>query len=183
MKMPIVSMNRMAMNESVATTCCYRKVPTATVLYWEVLHGGWVGNGFVEQALWRDSLGSGATWTRNVGLDFTTADGVGWDTVTEVAAKYEIVTISDVRRLWDIEAGEVYDNGDGGTSVQSGMRTILSDYITIQQDCSHTDLSTCKMKYLDQYYATDQHFESTSSHDVATGQSWNKAHDARQYSS
>ena len=47
MVMPVVTINKMAMNESVASTCCYRDVVTPTAVYWEVLHGGSIGSGFV----------------------------------------------------------------------------------------------------------------------------------------
>lgn len=183
MQMPSVSMNPMAMNESVATTCCFRKVPTASLMYWEVLHGGWIGNGFVEQAKWHDGLSSDAAWIRNIGLDLALADGKTWDDVSGEAEKYEVITVGGVKRVMVKLNAHVIDS-----SVQSAALIALGvgggdPFVSVTQDCNHTDYSTCKMKYLDQYYAADQHFEATSSHDVKAGQKWNAAHDARQYSS
>lgn len=43
MIMPIVSRKKMAMNESICATCCYRTVVSPTNYYWDVLHGGYVG--------------------------------------------------------------------------------------------------------------------------------------------
>lgn len=183
MQKPVVLLYQCAMNESVATTCCYRQVPTATVLYWEVLHGGWVGNGFVEQLRWHDELTTGAAWIRHTGVDLTLAEGKTWAQVSERAEQYEVVLMNQVKKMVHKQNYVAYEG-----SIQSGMQLIMevgsgNDLIKVVQDCGHSDLTRCKMKYLDQCYADNQHFEATSSHDVKGDQSWKKAHDARQYSS
>ncbi|HIQ62050.1 MAG TPA: hypothetical protein IAA66_00510, partial [Candidatus Avichristensenella intestinipullorum] len=43
MLMPIVSMNKMSMNESVAASCCWRYVLGVHEQYPEILHGGKIG--------------------------------------------------------------------------------------------------------------------------------------------
>lgn len=183
MMMPIVSMNKMAMNESVATTCCYRKVPTATVLYWEVLHGGWVGNGFVERTLTKAKYDGMASWTLSLGVDWDWIDDVVDSNVAKGSKTYEVITVGSVKRLYGPVGVDGTDPEIIESSVQSAFFNIFGDAVKATQDCDHSDMSKCKMKYLDQYYAIDQHFEATSSHTVNSGQKWNKAHDANQYSS
>ncbi|MDR0928126.1 MAG: hypothetical protein LBM74_00240 [Oscillospiraceae bacterium] len=56
MLMPIVSMNKMAMNESVAATCCYRFISENAVIYQEILHGGYIDPEVVTAKFVHDPL-------------------------------------------------------------------------------------------------------------------------------
>lgn len=59
MIMPVVSRQKMAMNESICATCCYRYVVSPTNYSWEVLYGGLVGqpqNSNPNMLVWREGI-------------------------------------------------------------------------------------------------------------------------------
>jgi hypothetical protein len=53
MLMPIISMSQMAMNESIAASCCYRVSLADAPVFQTTLHGGYVGGGAIESYSWK----------------------------------------------------------------------------------------------------------------------------------
>lgn len=181
MMMPIVSMNKMAMNESVATTCCYRQVPTPTAVYWEVLNGGWIGSGYKDTLQWRDGYEhlediNMSAWL-NLGYDLKgdAADVV--DFMTNNTLVYGAVNATAEPKYWINSVSQLMPNMSLGTQIAnvSGGKTLLGDV------CDH-DGTNCNYRVLAAVYSENQHFESTSKHDTGKA-NWQNPHDATQFSS
>lgn len=56
MIMPAVTRRRMAMNESICTTCCYRVVASPTNYYWEVQNGGLIQETIGTELIWKENI-------------------------------------------------------------------------------------------------------------------------------
>ncbi len=182
MLMPIVSMNKMAMNESVAATCCYRQVPSPTNVYWEVLNGGWLGNGFKnDRSLKHVSM---KPWLA-LGFDLKpkwsplSLNDVNSTNPLPGIAKF---TIDDQTEWWMTDdlgnnAGILLDtwlaNGpDGNLDWGRGP------------SCDHKSTGSNICAYYNQNaaYAYNQHFEAKSKHSTG-GDDWAFPHDAKQFNS
>ena len=172
MMMPIVSMNKMAMNESVASTCCYREVATPTAVYWEALHGGWIGNGYVNgKSLKAEYVDMKASW-RDYKGDFTGAGMIA------LMNQYDLKFTSFLN-----------PDGTSGPSawyVLDGTPTLLDVALTntpgagvANVGCTH-DVDTCKYYNFAPKYEENQHFDSTSAHDSGN---WKVPHTAKPFAS
>ena len=180
MLMPIVSMNKMAMNESVATTCCYRQVATPTATYWEVLNGGWIGSGYVEELVKKSPYGSmDSSW-----FDFKydiVGDGVG-DKLKNNFVKYVSgatvgTDTSNPSGNWLVYGVDVTNpSGDtlSGFLANMGLRTDAT--------CDHKTNVNCVYRETKIAFKDNQHFESKTKHDKG-GSDWAKPHGAAQFSS
>lgn len=177
MKMPIVSMNKMAMNESVATTCCYRQVPTASVVYWEVLHGGWIGKGYVEKL----NFSTGFTGLDGKNIMKALYDFKGASVTTLAGTSVEKVAYNGNAEQWyfwpegfptDTDPVKPsYDVYDFGKFLGASVISCKHD----TQDCIYKEYA---IELVDNY-----HFDATSAHGGIT--KWAQGHSVAggQYSS
>lgn len=185
MLMPIVSMNKMAMNESVAATCCYHEKASPTNVYWEVLNGGWIGSGYVELKNYDKFNADDNGWLKYThDIKDTWASGtlpvlsktLAGTWVVNMNQNY-ISSLVPVDLIWDSKAGADdawYSLSDWLTYKGTGMRDAT---------CSHND-STCYYFLSDIQHKSNQHFQATTKHSVPTsGQSWNLPHDVGQFNS
>ncbi len=69
--MPVVFHQKMAMNESVAATCCYRVTTTSAGYYNEVLNGGKLESGPANTLMWKDEAVSKDWALLDFDVDFT----------------------------------------------------------------------------------------------------------------
>lgn len=177
MLMPIVSMNKMAMNESVATTCCYRQVASnPTALYWDVLHGGWIGNGYGTTHTWKDG--------------FSAYENTSW-----LSKSFGRDLKGDTANILSLFAGSTLNYGTAGGT--EAAKWYVNDYVVGQSldtsiynasngtvsyangsACDHT-VATCAYKNYSYGYLTNKHFEATSAHADIT--KWAEPHDPKQY--
>ena len=185
MLMPIVSMNKMAMNESVAATCCYHEIASPTNVYWEVLHGGWIGSGYVSVADYLHR--SYKAWTA-FGYDlasFNPAKDGGLPALASAKG-------ADDRTTWYVQTdpSESFDDfiQNGGYTGSGDAWIPLQDWFDTNSfgaypgsACTHKD-STCLYRYEEIQHLNNQHFEATSGHRTA-GDNWNKPHNASGFNS
>ena len=158
MLMPIVSMNKMAMNESVATSCCWRNVTTAHKEYPEILHGGYVGTAYVEKYVTKTAYAGMSKTLFNLPYDYK---GNG---LTEPY----------------ISAPIYYD-----PDTTPGIWRYVGDEAPVHTEhfgkaCKHED-GYCEYLELSREYRTNQHMDSTSKHGNIT--KWAEPHTSMQYSS
>lgn len=166
MLMPIVSMNKMAMNESVAATCCYREVASATNVYWEVMNGGWIGSGYVNELNWKNDSFIG--WGM---LDFDIT-GVTSANLLTLPALNKRVTVEGKTEFYVITNG-----------LEESVDVFLSTNGVFGRgsSCSHND-GLCTLKVEEIVHRSNQHFESTTKHDTKK-KDWTKPHTAAQFNS
>lgn len=62
MQTPIITRQKMAMNESVAATCCFRQVVSSTNYYNEVLAGGALESGPLSTFSWKTKIPQEWAW-------------------------------------------------------------------------------------------------------------------------
>lgn len=74
MQMPILAVHAMAMNESVAATCCYRQVVSSSNYYTEVLSGGVIESGPQNMAIWKEGVPQEWAWL-DFDVDFSAYTG------------------------------------------------------------------------------------------------------------
>ena len=158
MLMPIVSMNKMSMNESVAASCCWRYVLGVHEQYPEILHGGKIGTTY-EVKLEQKGDYEGVTISK------------GWLSLP-YDVKYNVVSQS------------ISYNPDTGKWVR-GDGWIVDDNIAPYvvpntQGCPHNDGSCSYYKEVPDYQQ-DMHIGATSAH--ANLKAWDEPHKAVQYSS
>ncbi len=167
---PIVSMNRMSMNESVAATCCYRELALSDKVIWEVLNGGWIGTGYATL----DGFKSGfefikdSTWN-TYGYDVTN-DG-GSDALAGLMNSYFPVLSTNTtgESVWTLDGVPI----DALTIAENGLRR--------GSVCSHTD-GNCIYRVSDNTLVNNYHFESTMKHDTS-GKDWTLPHPSMKFSS
>lgn len=181
MLMPIVSMNKMAMNESVATTCCYREVATPTAMYWEVLNGGWIGSGYVDGA------------TRNSAYQYLNKSWLDY--------KYDVIFTAGPDPDVDMSASVRYESllyPAGATTAVSNwyvygtdglLLGTMSEYLgglgvptRTDETCDHKTNSKCVYNTIGATFKENQHFESKTKHTTG-GTDWAKPHTADKFSS
>jgi hypothetical protein len=165
MLMPIVSMNKMAMNESVAATCCYKLVLAGSSNFTEVLHGGYVGDGYIESFAWD------AKWSA---IDKKLAE----------STKHDIKTPS---QLADWQIYQDYEGTwwvmPGGNAKDTVNNTKVSGMGWYGAACTH-DTALCGMKAQTVTWTKDQHWGATTAHStVPTTTTFDKPHAAKQYAS
>ena len=156
MLMPIVSMNKMSMNESVAASCCWRYVLGVHEQYPEILHGGKIGTTY-EVVLTRERKYK----------DMNN----GW-----LALPYD-VAVDDARRAiyYDASLDDWFwqDNGKVYLKAHPDLFTI------VKSPCPHND-GSCSYYEEVPTYSQDMHIGATSAH---VTDNWDEPHKAVQYSS
>ena len=154
MLMPIVSMNKMSMNESVAASCCWRYVLGVHEQYPEILHGGKIGTTYeVKLTL------------KNKYKDLKN----GW-----LSLDY------DVAANWAIEP--IYYDPDNNLWKFSSNDTVVQkeNVSVVKSPCPHND-GSCSYYEEVPTYSQDMHIGATSAH--ANLKAWDEPHKAVQYSS
>ena len=158
MLMPIVSMNKMSMNESVAASCCWRYVLGVHEQYPEILHGGKIGTTYeVKLQLKEEYAGLKNGWL-----------SLNYDVVPERAA---------LRIDYDPDA-KVWRYATTGTAIDKDTFAAM-DWIA-KSPCPHND-GSCSYYNEVPTYSQDMHIGATSAH--GTEKKWDEPHKAVQYSS
>jgi len=177
MLMPIVSMNKMAMNESVATTCCFRQKASPSNVYWEVLNGGWIGSGYVEVKSFNRASATTNGWT-----------GFSWD-VKELPSSGLPPVSKGLDGLWRVKLAD----GAGFMDVLWGIGDPPYDWVDLGEwmkskklsfkdgCCSHVD-SDCIYFASEIQHRNNQHFQSTTKHSKG-GANWSLPHTAVEFTS
>ena len=159
MLMPIVSMNKMSMNESVAASCCWRYVLGVHEQYPEILHGGKIGTTYeVKLTL------------KNKYKDLKS----GWLALPyDVTADYAMKPIN----YYPDEEGGVwkYENGNLVSKSALAEKGKLA-----RSSCDHSDAG-CEYYSEVPTYSQDMHIGATSAH--GNEKKWDEPHKAVQYSS
>ncbi len=174
MLMPIVSMNKMAMNESVAATCCYRQVASPTNVYWEVLNGGWIGSGYVDvRARKSESLKAWEVFNFDL-KGWLNTDG----SINAAPAVSTVVNPDGTTTYGVVWGGSVITLDAFFTPSVSGQSTF-----TRGGYCDHKVTGTNVCAYYDQspQYKSNYHFEAKSKH--AELSSWATPHAANPFNS
>ena len=158
MLMPIVSMNKMSMNESVAASCCWRYVLGVHEQYPEILHGGKIGTTYeVKLQLKGDYIAKGVAsgWLSQ-----------GYD-VEPSLAKHSISYNPD-DKVW-------YRPSDSWIVNATNVAPFV-----VKSSCPHND-GSCSYYEEVPTYSQDMHIGATSAH--GTEKKWDEPHKAVQYSS
>ncbi len=161
MLMPIVSMNKMSMNESVAASCCWRYVLGVHEQYPEILHGGKIGTTYeVKLTLKGDYVTNGvASGWLSQGYDVSPA--LAWQSIS-----------------YNPDTNQWYLRSDNNWIVNA---TNVAPYVVSNtQGCPHNDGSCSYYKEVPTY-SQDMHIGATSAH--GTEKKWAEPHKAEQYSS
>ena len=160
MLMPIVSMNKMSMNESVAASCCWRYVLGVHEQYPEILHGGKIGTTYeVKLTLKGDYAVSGVK--------------SGW-----LALPYD-VAVADAKLNISYNPGrDDWFWQYGGEDYYIKENPNLLDIV--KSPCPHND-GSCSYYQEVPVYQQDMHIGATSAH--ANEKKWDEPHKAVQYSS
>ena len=172
---PIVSMNQMAMNESIATTCCYVWNGTSLLGSASLPHGG--------------SLKANTKTTSYVRLSDTTSAvlnsswyGYTGGHVAKKSAAGRIITYStdgkDGAHNWNVK-----DNNGNFTTIadlikNNEIKEVAGGF------CDHVNNPTCPYYKETSFTGTFTHTGATSAHyDMTSGNKWLADHTAVQYSS
>ena len=168
---PIVSMNQMAMNESIATTCCYVWNGTSILGSASLPHGGQL------------KANSNSASYVQIGNTRYALNGTWWGYTgghanTEWAAKNVITTSIDSvsgAHDWSVK-GE-----DGGFTT---MEDLIAWGDVKKGYCDHKNPETCPYFKVTSFAGTFTHTGATSAHyDMTSGNKWLADHTAVQYSS
>lgn len=188
MLMPIVSMNKMAMNESVATSCCYREVVDVTNIVWKTLYGGYIGTAYVDNGWsWKDDLSQQDRAIANAGYDLRKS-GAYVDASTAAGGyALNLIWAQPVVQTLPIGTGTFETNASyqwcfevtGGVYVPAALAA--SQLGLSFASCGH-DTTSCVYKTHSQSLASNQHIGATAKHDTG-GDSWAKPHSAKQFNS
>lgn len=166
MLMPIVSMNKMAMNESVAATCCYKEVGSTNNIYWQPLNGGHLGPSYVENLGWIDDKAK------------------AWGQLS-----FDVNGLIDSNGVWQ-EGGHVLSkrvdslgNSEWWIDEAKTVDQWIADmpHVSRGRSCSHSD-GTCPYRVFKITYETNQHVGATTKHTTG-GDDWDKPHTAKQFNS
>ena len=156
MKMPVISMTPMAMNESVCATCCYRVVVSPTNYYWEVLHGGWIGQRPGGYVTWREDIESG--WAE---IPFDVDTSANRDMVA-------IPFIHQERGDWWVR----YYTPGSRPEAEVPLDEFVGDNapgLKINLGCLHTDVSCLYIEAGAPSRPYAEHVDATEPHTVAAG--------------
>ena len=158
MLMPIVSMNKMSMNESVAASCCWRYVLGVHEQYPEILHGGKIGTTYeVKLTLKNKYKGLKSGWLAQ-----------GYDVTPDLAL--QSISYDPDEKQWYHPSGKWIVNA-----------TNVAKYVVDgTQGCPHND-GSCSYYEEVPTYSQDMHIGATSAH--ANEKKWDEPHKAVQYSS
>ena len=160
MLMPIVSMNKKSMNESVAASCCWRYVLGVHEQYPEILHGGKIGTTYeVKLKLKGDYAVSGVK--------------SGW-----LALPYDVAVGDAPREIYyDPEKDDWFWKNN---AVNCYLKDHPDGFKIVKSPCTHNDGSCSYYKEVPTY-SQDMHIGATSAH--ANKKNWAEPHKAEQYSS
>ena len=154
---PIVYLSGMAMNESVAATCCYRETASQTNVYWSVLNGGWIGQAYVTE------------------LQHKSAVSTSWRMLD-----YDVSNVDDGSVLLRSTIGDTTYYTVNGASLEN---VFLNDGIHKKLgSCNHNTASCAYLVGPSYYLKANQHCGSKSRHDTG-GSGWSRPHDAQQWGS
>ena len=153
MKMPIVSLNNMAMNESVAATCCYRTDNINGAVVRCVLNGGWLDSKPSNNITYKVHK----SW---IGLQ----------------GDYQMAIDNPNREL--VKQGDKW----GYVNVQTGAFVALTanNDISGWELCDHS-VSSCQYFNAYEYSESVSHVDSTVAHVAA--KDWTVAHPAIRFNS
>ncbi len=178
MKMPIVFMTKMAMNESVAATCCYKQVASPTNVYWDLPHAGWVGNGYVDVRARKDP--SLKAW-----------EVFGFDLSGLAFTNGKLTTVPPgIATMVDTNGNTTYGVVDSGVAPSGGRQyPTLDEFFAGQStysrgsSCDHKVTGSNVCAYYDQspQYKVGWHFEAKSKH--ANLDNWALPHEVVQFNS
>ncbi len=173
MLMPIVSMNKMAMNESVATSCCYREVVDVTNVVWKTLYGGYIGTAYKDDVT---TNRHGATAAQ---VSFVTSN-LGYD----ILWQDKLATYNNAQIGWGPAWGS-----STSTWIVTNSSPVANQPLTEWLSANGISTSTCKHDDASCYYkdyatqiVPNQHIGATAKHDTG-GTNWAKPHEAQQWSS
>lgn len=167
MQMPIVSMQKMSMTESVASTCCYRNVVTSSNHFTEVLFGGGIESGPHNTASWKPGIPT--EWAQlPYDVDFSNYTG-----------NTPVPYFNNLLGGWWV----LYF--DKGTIVYaSAIDDLISDPsipVSIANNgCTHSDNTCLYIDYREQ--SVELHVGATQPHKFG-GTDFAKPHEAMQFSS
>jgi len=156
---PIVSMNKMAMNESVATSCCFAEIVTSNnkVVY-DVLYGGYLGSDLRQEHVWNSAI--------NKSWKLLPYDVVGLNGASTIS----VTTDSDGKNVYIVDNNLKIGDWISATSGASQGK-----------NCPHED-GYCSYITSDYILVDDQHIDSTGAH-FSGGDSWAKPHKAKKHNS
>ena len=157
MLMPIVSMNKMSMNESVAASCCWRYVLGVHEQYPEILHGGKIGTTYEVKLQLK-----GAYVANGVASGWLSQ---GYDVTPELAL-YSISYNPDTKQWYRPSDNWIVN------------ATNVAPYV-VKSSCPHND-GSCSYYQEVPDYQQDMHIGATSAH---VTKKWAEPHKAVQYSS
>ena len=164
---PIVSMNQMAMNESIATTCCYKWNGNEITGSATVLHGGKIE---VNKKIGYYYPGTKAP-TEKVG--FVVSDG--WLNVPCIPTGANYTFVADATHLPYKSGGDWYTVA-GDPITEFGSHIVLDGW-TFNVAPKDYYTAYVKEKKLNHVGSTSAHYQWTS------GNNWLADHEAVQYSS
>ncbi len=157
MLMPIVSMNKKSMNESVAASCCWRYVLGVHEQYPEILHGGKIGTTYeVKLQL------------KNKYKDLKS----GW-----LALPYDVDVDDARRKIYYDPARDDWFWKSGGEDRY--LKENPNRFEIVKSSCPHND-GSCSYYEEVPTYSQDMHIGATSAH---VTDNWAEPHKAVQYSS
>ena len=169
---PIVSMNQMAMNESIATTCCYVWNGTSLLGSASLPHGGQL------------KAGSSTTWYVWNG-DKTNAtemnsSWLSWQGGHVNPAYAGLKLSTGVKGDWIVYS----HSNDGNWDTLYDANGNLKTNIATAGFCDHKNPETCKYFSRTNFSGKFTHTGATSAHyDMTSGNKWLADHTAVQYSS
>ncbi len=168
MKMPIVRRHPMAMNESVAATCCYRMVPSPAAITFEVLNGGSIKSGPEKILQWNPSISP--DWRQ---LDFD-VDFTGY------TGPKTVPIFNSLRREWWV-LFFAEDRFTSAISMEGFLNAQNGQVAAKNYGCKH-DTKACL--YMAEVAAptTNNHVDATKDHFTAGGD-WRQPHTAQQFNS
>ena len=153
---PIVSMNKMAMNESVATSCCFAEIVTSNnKIMWDVLYGGYIGSNLVYDHAWDEDTSKSWKW-------------LPYD-VKGITTQSLTMTVVDGKNVYMVDGTMTLEQWIGHGHGSKG------------KDCAHVD-GYCDYITSDYKLVDDQHIDSTGAH-FSGGDNWAKPHKATKHSS
>ena len=173
---PIVSMNQMAMNESIATTCCYVWNGTSILGSASLPHGGQL------------KAGSDTTWymwvdkarTKAVKLNKTWTTYTAGHITPEMAGFVRSTSVEG-----DVTAHDYYNNPSVNIiPIYTKATGEYNKYFFTEGFCDHKNPETCPYFSRTNFSGSFTHTGATSAHYTYTsGNSWLADHTAVQYSS
>lgn len=157
---PIVATNQMAMNESVASTCCYRTVRSGDQSFYQALAGGYIGSASYVDQKESKNYPTNSLWL-NIPGDYET--------------KYTSCELEIISGIPNIVT-----TGDDGEPIMIPLNKVTS-FLSGGASCDHTDTS-CAYYTWPVVTLDKAHINATTKHTTSAGD-WTKPHAAIQFMS